>query len=372
MKEFLKQVEAHQACGTGEYVWAMDVSPKTRAKKYIVASVEEFWNLLNGLKPKDRNGYEQIRDYASCKPYFDFDIEITPETDVGETLAEIKTYMDTCNAIIIKELKLGTGLVAHVCDSSNNKKISKHIVLEITKDDKIVLLENYEHCKNLCMRVLDMHPNLKMKPDMSVYSKNRVFRTVGCTKIGQERFLVYTKDSLLLISQTDDMPSRECFITNLVSIVPDVPTITVRVPPTKRRISPNYNTDDEDMPECAFAIASMINDCWSVFSDNPNVRPWTFMPMKMRITFKSDSKYCKTYGGDHENNHVWFMADLELKIFHQRCFSPKQTCYEVIEGESSRFQSSAIPFTPEVSAEVDEFLKSYCERIDALIAYSQQ
>lgn len=186
MKVFKRLVDAYEKCGENEFTYA--VNYKNNLASFFVNATElDFWNeyMLKGPK----NNYEIIRVDRPCHLYLDLDKDNTlyPDLDIEDVWKEIEEKLYASFEYVGVALE---DLNFIKLSSHSTKKQSLHIIVKI----KNKIFKNMLECGYFMERVKDqLTPYYAKILDTTVYTKNRCFRMLGCTKAGQERYLIGDK-----------------------------------------------------------------------------------------------------------------------------------------------------------------------------------
>ena len=157
---------------------------------YIVAREKLFWDHCMGpLDPKERCFFEVIELDKPCHLYIDLDVDLVkyPMIDVHDVKDMVCGHIES--VLYDKFDKEDVSKI--VAESSNDKKGSLHILYKI----KGMVFANNAHVGAFMRRIkkfkVDPIPQDKdiwqLFVDMCVYSRNRLFRMLGSTKLGENR-----------------------------------------------------------------------------------------------------------------------------------------------------------------------------------------
>lgn len=156
---------------------------------YIISREKTFFHkIMEPMAAQDRYFYEVIEEDKPCHLYIDLDVDLTkyPSIDVHDVKEMVCDHVEF--GLRGMDLEVEEKMVA---DSSNEKKGSLHIIYRL----KNRLWRNNAHVgafMRSCMqrRVKNIPPDYEVWSlfvDMCVYSRNRLFRMVGCTKKHENR-----------------------------------------------------------------------------------------------------------------------------------------------------------------------------------------
>lgn len=280
--------------------------------KYIVASEKDFFHkVLKPMDPKKRYFYEVIEEETPCHLYIDLDVNLSkyPDIDVHRVKDMVCMYVET-------------GLKDHVIDqciisdSSNEKKGSLHI-LYILKD---MCWMNNAHvgafmrcCFEKHVKNHPEHTKLWQFVDMGVYTRNRLFRMLGCTKKNENRIKVVPeydfnfenwKKCLIqpeIIHSLDEFGTRE----------PDGSDPEYKGHKTK--FIRDHNTEiTEELVDFAKSVSMVRGVNYS-----PLFRTWSINLTTQDCVFK---------GHRHGKNTNYLVISKEKRTFMRRCWCQKYKC----------------------------------------------
>lgn len=297
---YKKQVEAFEACLDTQFTYAVNYK-NSKACFFVNATEKEFWDeyMVHG----DRNNYEKIRADRPCHLYLDIDMNIkeNPQIDIDECYNEIKDII----LFLMLQMGFSQEKVRFIkLSSHSDTKKSLHIIVKIED----CLFENLFHCGEF---MAEVHHRTKYKSliDMSVYSKNRNFRMLGCTKAGQKRYLVgnqplsyeFWRDTkiqpLSWSGKTIKMDIREKKVSEMSSNIPDFVF----------KIMLAWSKD----PRVLKTIGKINLDRIVCFPEN-----------QVYICTAIEKK-CPIANRQHSTNHPMLCLNLIYNRYEFRCHSPK-------------------------------------------------
>ncbi len=414
-REFFEQAPALECSKREGYlpIFAEDKmdSANEGAKSYIVASYDSMWDEYRRTEPEERRWYEILIDSLPCRLLHidaEFYTEFNPDIgDVGIMDADFRNY---CREFVVS---LGyaeaiSDVKITVLDSSNSEKFSKHYLIDV----KGKLFENNFHCGAFSRRLVEYVSRMeeereedeggsrgtgsrnrflvrdkdgKSTPlcDLSIYTRYRNFRIVGCTK-RRGGFRPLKKEEEEEETEggggTGRDVSKKDFLDSLIQYVPpgsERRTVVEcresdgtepesgqnkrkrrggerrdREKRTETSARSGDTTSTEDpfaslsgrstvIPAVAYGIASYVATEWektcalvggAYFSA---VIPKYYDGEKRRIRFETDSKTCvrkyrATGQSEHGGNHAHFTCDLDTKMVYQGCYSEKYDCGSIL------------------------------------------
>lgn len=279
---------------------------------YVVCTNREYWDKY--LKPGDRFGYEVIRRDLPCHLYIDLDIDKIkyPSICVSDVWAKLEKYIDT---VLTSEFGIDEGIITkRIHYSTGTKKGSMHIIYNI----KDKMFRSSAHC-GAFMRGIHRYVEIMKEEDMvmfdekwvdmSIYTPNRLFRMLGCTKYGEDRRLVNNNEY-----------TYEEWVTNKVQ-PPHYEGDFMGI----REIDgsePKYRCGGGGgitgwQPDCMKAILSQIEE-----KHAKPTRVHAF-PMKSIFVCNLDTKVCPFKGESHSRNVLYANVKLLEGGYRIKCHSSK-------------------------------------------------
>ena len=309
--------EAFKARNSPKKIYAYNVPCQ-----YIVATDKVFWNrFLFPKRPADRCFYEVIEENKPCHLYIDIDVnrEEYPSIELNDIKAMVCSNIEY--GLKAMELDIERCIVT---DSSSPKKGSLHIVYNI-KDH---LWANNAHVGAFMRRCMELKVKQNEEDyfvwttfvDMCVYSRNRLFRMLGCTKKHQLR----TKKS-------DSFPLnfknwKACQIQPLLY---DGELIECNEPDG----SGARYMGSKAMPIVDFVpvIRSHLLTFASQFAP---VRTINYIPAYMQWYINLDKRDCIFKGETHQKNTNYMIVNWHENTYRFKCWNRKYEC--CIHGKSDQ------------------------------------
>jgi len=187
-------------------------------RRFLVASVEEFWLRYIKLAPIVRHFYEVIREDTPVLLYFDLEFARNPHMNAnvdGDQLVGLLLYKVSQALFRIHGIRgLSYKNVIHL-DSSTSTKFSRHLVIHLPNGE---MFRDVAHVKAFVLGIVEQ---LKTEPDseklwldkeehlhtegavkeegltkktffadLGVYTRNRVFRMLLSSKFGKQAILL--------------------------------------------------------------------------------------------------------------------------------------------------------------------------------------
>ena len=190
MKLFHRQQAAFDALGEDQCVFQNEIGNGKRV--YVIGSNKDYWDsyLARGV----RHGYELIRKGMPCHLYIDLDVDKKkyPSIKVLQIWQILEKWIDVIFDVHyhIKECDVSKNIQF----SSNDIKGSMHVIYQM----KNKIFKSNAHVGAFMRGVrkfisLESPDDMSMFEekfvDMSIYTANRLFRMLGCSKYGKNRYL---------------------------------------------------------------------------------------------------------------------------------------------------------------------------------------
>ncbi|KAJ3273286.1 hypothetical protein HDV01_004644 [Terramyces sp. JEL0728] len=344
-----------QIPGTRIFSYEYDID-KPGKRKFIVSKTRDFWDTY--IQMENKHFYELIREDDPCNLYFDLEYEYEYnmiKNDAEEPLfstSKIATYGDSLQSDGRESLKLANQSNERLeisindfikvlkqelhllgienfkiidLDSSNNKKYSHHLIVRFQHSK----FKNNQHCgifvnkfyKKLIdnnLFIIKTKEEDKVFIDHGVYTKNRNFRLYLSSKIGKDTILDIKNATPRFEIFLDTLVVDDRGSTELIDYGDSIkPSLCIGA---ETRKSSNICTivGNSNYPEIEYSILSYIHR----FSRNTaSIKSFFILEEKIMYVI-SGSRYCHRLQRDHKSNSVYYIADLKLMNFHQRCFDP--------------------------------------------------
>ena len=312
MKIFSTQQRAFDALKEGEYVFCNQyylLGKQKESRKFIIGTNEDYW--CQYLNRGIRYGYEVIRRNLPCHLYIDLDVNLEkyPSIDVYHVKDMVCSHIEAG----LKDHEIEERIVA---DSSNDKKGSLHILYKLKN---IIWIDNshvgaFMRC---CMekrvkQIPEDYETWKQFVDMGVYSRNRLFRMLGCTKKGQDRS-----------KEVHDMPFtfenwRRCLVQPIN--LSDVEELGAREPdgsePRYKGKVGVFHDHNKELSNELVQYAQTIS----------HVRGVNYMPRYRVWCINLSTKVCPFKGKTHTNNTNYLVVNKTKRTITRRCWCQKYEC----------------------------------------------
>lgn len=381
-------------------VWAFDKPESTsqRAQKFGVASYVQMYKHMVQLGFANRHVYEIMIVDVPVHLYFDLEFiyglnpdafkrndKIKNEEDI------IKVFTQHVTTVVKKEgyIEKNNEIIFKPYDSSNAKKFSYHLHTTITgycfKNNahvgalvrKIVnyIIQYYAtihgdfDLKNnpfffwfpASTNAVNQEPSLNTLCDLTVYTRNRTFRTYGSSKFLDKKRVLHVPgqpveafdlwpflrclnqrlddmDVILVCKEKILMDEHEPYYTsNTTFFRIDCPKDQIRENAKRKMTEYNKDLDKKkkktrtDMRDNKFMknlaateagnmlLQEVILDITKAWNDGCKIEYIDDNPMIKTLLLKSASHLCQIRGALHQGNHIFFMVNLNTKMVTQRC-----------------------------------------------------
>lgn len=304
------------------------------ARAFIVASEREFYNkIMRGVRTAERNYYEVIKPDKPCHLHLDLDLncEKHPSIEISDVWKSIQPYIDDCIKDMGHEIE-----ECIIMDSSNEKKGSYHILYKL----KNHIFESSAHV-GAFLRCLFEH-RIKKLPDirfiwnefvdMGIYTRNRLFRMLSCTK----------KSDPTRVLRWEGHPS--CFETWQKCKIQPVTT--------SRQSIECYEPDESPAQYMGSSLQGRTR--FDVFEDIFKDFASTFGPVKrifwMRkslcFTITLEDKFCIFKGDYHNKNTNYMVVNLNTNHYYLKCWNKTYACCK-------NAKSAPKPLPPDILTQVN-------------------
>ncbi|TRY72139.1 hypothetical protein TCAL_10609 [Tigriopus californicus] len=295
-----------------------------------------FWKIKR-LKRHKRHWYEVIGQRCPCKLYFDIEFhrDKNPDRPGSQIVAQLKD-------LLIAYIRLRLGFILELSDildleSSTNNKFSRHLIINLPGER---LFENNLHVGVFVREFISSLTEEERRAitfwdkqgdkcelfiDLSVYSKNRNFRTYLSSKFDRQSCLVLSESSHRLLS---DLSDKDIFLKSLitwtenphadkikipgavqVTLVPNDPSIKVRstsaTPANHRSLFPEVDHFIEGIIKPGF------------------VRKIEWKASLMTLEYEIQGyRYCYNVRRWHRSNNIKYIVLLNRGVYFQMCHDP--------------------------------------------------
>lgn len=364
-------------------VFARDTGYKSNlaAKDFLVCGYDEFWKRFKNMKPEERCFYEIVSEGLPCKFHIDSEVkmEYNPSFNPEEAEKGFFKYIDD----LLKELEFiedDEKYEIFTLNSSKGTKYSKHFFIEFKKKKfannyhvgafmrklkDVILSKEGEETTNPYFFVDELPAKgrvIKFFADMTIYTKNRNFRTYGSSKkLGGYRPLLLIGEDPAYLSEHPECINRQAFFDTIIQYIDpeDRPERLLRCmeldgtePHSRAKDLDGYDTKDKDsnkrkitqffgpamslksqktgdFPPFVNLIESEINKEWG---SDQMLYPKTFDKRFKIINFASRSHQCRMKMEGLQDpsalhkDHINFRVYLKKGTFVQGCFTDNDTC----------------------------------------------
>lgn len=295
-----------------QYVYTADGLRKS-TYSFIAATEEELWEQY--IQKGTLTICEVIDSKKPCHLYIDIDVNLkeTPGIKVYDCWKSVKPIISGHFDIIYPDVPVDY----IVMDSSNNKKGSLHIVIKI----KGYLFTNASHV-GAYMRVVQKmiqteHPDVEGAFsffDMSIYTRNRLFRMLGQTKAGQKRYLRSHCD----FNFDNWRATRVCPVHSNASLI------------VTRELdggTPMYTSGSRyGAGECT-VVAGWVPKCVTgdifhfLSNEVGKIQRMVFTGENMKVICNTSNRHCRFQKRTHKSNVMYIVINLINRSYHIKCHS---------------------------------------------------
>jgi hypothetical protein len=341
----------------------------TGTRRFLVTSYIEFWKRYHTMLPHHRHYYEIIRQGWPCNLYLDleFNVEDNPGRD-GQAAVDAVL----CMLRQVLQQRLGVQLEDQgviELDSSTENKFSRHLIVRLPGAAfatnihvGVVLQDIYK----LAIEKRDSDPScaqlLFVKKganedaffiDTGVYTRNRAFRLHLSSKAGKTATLLPTGrygtaglrteklffDSLVCNVAPETRLLR-CFDENNAPISAAAARAAARklfgnnigsgqgttIDITTAQVLPH--TGPSPYPDIDSFIESVSSSA-DPTGPRGSIRSWIALDINCGIILYNikGSRYCGNIGRHHKSNGVFYVVDLQQRVWYQKCYDSECRMY---------------------------------------------
>lgn len=286
---------------------------KKLSYSFIAATEHELWEQY--IQKGTLTICEVIDSKKPCHLYIDIDVNLkeTPGINVYDCWKAVQPVISGHFNILYPNVPVDY----IVMDSSSNKKGSLHIVIKI----KGHLFTNASHC-GAYMRVLQKfieteHPGIEgafQFFDMSIYTRNRLFRMLGQTKAGQKRYL----------KSHYDFTFQNWCATRVCPVISNAELITTREPDGG---VPAYTSGSRyGAGECT-VVSGWVPKCVTgeiyqfLSNEVGKIERMVFTGKNMKVICNTNNRNCRFQKRRHKSNVMYIVINLVNRSYHIKCHS---------------------------------------------------
>ncbi|XP_065200481.1 DNA-directed primase/polymerase protein-like [Planococcus citri] len=325
----------------------------TRA--FLAAHPLTFWHYDEQREMKDRHSYEIIREFKTCKLYFDLEYEISKNRNHNGRRM-VKNFIH----LVMSALKYKYDIECNfddvlILDSTTESKFSCHLIFQLKK---CYFRDNYNvgyFVKQLCheirlwiiagtenenllllpfvdlpygdieeFEVIDSKGNKTLFCDEAVYSKNRHFRLYKSTKFGKNAPLLESPDNKFVCENSEDM-----FLHSLITWISGKEShVCVEFAPNKLHYSlkiyhrtSNYHNQMAENPQKS--PFPELDQCILDIVHPGKIYRSAFFKENNTIVYDIvGNRFCWNIGRVHKSNNVKYVIDLHTLTYYQKCYDP--------------------------------------------------
>ncbi|KAJ8609026.1 hypothetical protein CTAYLR_008703 [Chrysophaeum taylorii] len=325
-------------------LWAMELAEGKR--RYVAAHWARFRKEYEARA--ERHFYELIREKTAVRPYFDLESTTTSEPRT-ETRALATEFLDVV-AIELSDFGAECRREGHfevqadlsfavlrglpVVDDDGvratafNEVIApqRYVVLEASTPTKFSQHAVFPDCLVKSTRdlgvfvagVLARYPRYAGIVDLSVYSRNRLFRLCGSAKRGKTNTLVHVSSDDILPEETLVVPATRRSRTEPLGFDDDPALLPHPQTPRRRR--------EQQSRDAAVVVVPPPKDLEAFVL---GCRPGSYVrkrerlsPSRLAFHLAGNNRYCERIQRHHKSNNVYLVVDLDTRLLFQRCHDP--------------------------------------------------
>jgi hypothetical protein len=299
-------------------------------------------NLYKSMSVKKVNNiHEIIRENSPSLCYFDLEYckhmnrGIDGEELINIFLIELEEYFDKKFTIKITR--------ENVIDleSCYQEKFSRHLIVRFSKDQEaftdnqhvglfvdgfISYLSNKKEINKVLEKLwVEGNNGKQILIDRQVYSRNQSFRTYKSTKLGKNAPLELSPQNKFSYKDEEDL-----FLKSLVTINYKPTRLLSCDDPLLRTPKVSWDNVTNLLPstitnqvlELHNSRGSEKGKIVKIVQQNTSQNTLSHIYL---ISMDNKNRYCEGVGREHLSNHIYFVVNLEQKMFYQKCFD-KSSC----------------------------------------------
>ena len=364
------------------------------SREYLCASFEGYWKLYlrdsllpggaDAAETTDRSGsearpppnqresplhdYELIREGHPCRLYYDLEYSKGANIDVDGPQMVQKVVSLTREVLLERfGLILEDEQVLEL-DSSSPKKFSRHLIFHLQRsaEGEVAFRSNQDAgvvaravveksadqvLEHGCAAGIFVSKDVGGKRtfpfiDLGVYSRNRVFRMYGFSKLGKDELLLPTRRFMgaQLPGRPGELFCEDTFRASLVTFVsgqysgrefleceearpagPPKLHLSLAGAGVRGEVpSSRLKRKGPDPPQKVLAFMGQKASELGRASGGAEgwVRSCVSLSARAVVFNISGTRFCPRIGREHKSNGVYFMADLEQGVWWQKCYDP--------------------------------------------------
>ena len=286
------------------------------ARAFIVASEREFYNkIMRGVVTSERNYYEVIKPDKPCHLHLDLDLNCQkhPSIEIADVWKTIQPYIDGCIEDMGHEIEK-----CIIMDSSNDKKGSYHILYKLK--NHIFASSAHVGAFLRCLYTHQIHklPDIRFVwnefVDMGIYTRNRLFRMLSCTK----------KSDPTRVLRWEGHPC--CFETWQTCKIQPVTTSRQEIECTEPG---DNNTPAQYMGSKLQGRSrfDVLEDIFKEFASTIGpVKRIFWMRKYLQCTITLESKFCIFKNDYHSKNTNYIVVDILTNQYYLKCWNKTYAC----------------------------------------------
>jgi hypothetical protein len=306
---------------------------------YVISPI----NLYQSMSLKNVNNiHEIIRENTPCLCYFDLEYckhmnrAINGEELINIFLGQIEEYFQ-----FKLEIKITRENVIDL-ESFYEEKFSRHLIVRFSKgqeaftdnqhvglfvDGFISYLSNKKEVnKELEKLWVETNNGKQIFIDKQVYSRNQSFRTLFSTKLGKNAPLKLSPQNKFSYLDEEDLFLKSLVTVNYKPVRLLHCESTLLKPPTiswSSATSLLTSKITNQVLQIHNSRGSGKGEIYKVVKANNTNDTFTNIYL---ISMDNKNRYCEGVGREHKSNQIYFLVNLDQKIFYQKCYD-KSTCF---------------------------------------------
>ena len=312
-------------------LWAMEIEGGKR--RYVVAHWDRF---CKEYEHRERYFSELIREGSPVRPYFDLEYaKKEPRDDKPEL---VDKWIDVFTKALSEEFQCGVQNILQL-DATTATKFSRHLIFHL--DDGALFLTTTHlgaFVRDVFNRSELVHDFVDAFVDLSVYTKNRLFRLAGSAKRGKNNPFVRVDggddhllppDSLVVPLTTEQSPPRR-YLRYLDDDDKNKKKQTAAEPPRVGGGGENAGGESRRWEVIASGTGPspfpLVDEYVLASRPGARLRKWErhrgppSNPYDGNLVFHlAGNRYCENIGREHKSNNIFQVIDLRNAVMIQRC-----------------------------------------------------
>ena len=341
-KTFSKQSDAikfHLQHPSNNMVFSYEVSKVMR--KFIVCDFEQFWNSYKVIPMQNKNFYQIIAEGTPLKLFMDLEFWRQQNRDKdGDTMRDLLiSLVDKSINNLYNRDGSTRGLI--ILESSNEDKFSNHLIFPS------IIFKDILHCGQFVTQLISSLSETEQKIlqvqardgndykniiDTSVYTKNRHLRVYLSSKFGEQRPLNCLNSESFPASTIEERNKSILCESLVVNIRSTNRKDDLYCSGPKEAANPENSIGQGLSPLSASSPYKNIDQLVESLARPGKIRKIVYNDEKKTVRYDiTGNKFCRTKGGSHSKNNIYFKYFANRNKLIQDCYSQICNLKKVVE-----------------------------------------